>query len=78
MRTRRRNIFENNIIVTDPRETGDFVDILINLNLVKELNNESSDVRHHTDTIQFMTIEVLRDISHTYRHDLESFLYVLL
>ncbi|KAL7918877.1 serine/threonine-protein kinase Sgk2 [Trichoderma austrokoningii] len=28
--------------------------------------------------MEFMAIEVLRDTDHTYRHDLESFLYVLL
>ncbi|KAL9489369.1 hypothetical protein ACSS6W_001646 [Trichoderma asperelloides] len=28
--------------------------------------------------MEFMAIEVLRDADHTYRHDLESFLYVLL
>ena len=28
--------------------------------------------------MQFMAVEVLRKADHTYRHDLESFLYVLL
>ncbi|KAI0201879.1 hypothetical protein F4808DRAFT_450183 [Astrocystis sublimbata] len=31
-----------------------------------------------TGTMQFMAVEVLRKTDHTYRHDLESFFYVLL
>ena len=31
-----------------------------------------------TGTMEFMTIDVLRGVEHIYRHDLESFFYVLL
>ena len=31
-----------------------------------------------TGTKEFMAIEVLEDVDHTYRHDLESFFYVLI
>ena len=34
--------------------------------------------RHQTGTIEFVAIHVLRQADHTYRHDLESFLHVLL
>ncbi|KAM4067491.1 kinase [Hirsutella rhossiliensis] len=37
-----------------------------------------SGARHQTGTVQFMAVEVLRKTDHTYRHDLESFFYVLL
>ncbi|EDN08361.1 predicted protein, partial [Histoplasma mississippiense (nom. inval.)] len=37
-----------------------------------------SGARHQTGTMEFMAIEVLLNIDHTYRHDLESFFYVLI
>ena len=57
---------ENNVIITDPKETR-VTGMLIDLDLAKELG-----------TMEFMAIKVLVGISHTYRHDLESFLYVLI
>ena len=52
--------------------------MLIDLDLAKELSSGRSGARCHTGTMEFMAIEVLFGISHTYRHDLESFFYVLI
>ena len=62
---RRRDISENNIIVTDPGEAGGFAGMLIDLDLAKELSSGPSGARHRTGTMQFMAIEVLLGISHT-------------
>ena len=73
-----RDISENNIIITDPKKADGFTGMLIVLDLAKEMNNGRSGARHQTGTMEFMAIQVLRNVSHTYRHDLESFFYVLL
>lgn len=73
----RRDISENNIIITDPKKAKGFTGILINLELINEAGSGRSGA-HRTGTVEFMAIEVLRCVSHTYRHDLESFFYVLL
>ncbi|EDN02501.1 predicted protein [Histoplasma mississippiense (nom. inval.)] len=52
--------------------------MLIDLDLAKEVGSGRSGARHQTGTMEFMAIEVLLNIDHTYRHDLESFLYVLI
>lgn len=72
-----RDISENNIIITDPTKTG-FSGMLIDLDLAQELGSARSGARCRTGTLAFMAIEVLRGVDHTYRHDLESFFYVLL
>ncbi|KAL9123118.1 MAG: hypothetical protein Q9187_000331 [Circinaria calcarea] len=72
-----RDISENNIIITDPQKTG-VMGMLIDLDLAKELGSGHSGARCRTGTMEFMAIEVLLGISHTYRHDLESFFYVLI
>ncbi len=72
-----RDISENNIIITNKDETG-FSGMLIDLDLAKVLGNGRSGARHQTGTMEFMAIEVLLGIDHTYRHDLESFFYVLI
>jgi hypothetical protein len=73
-----RGISENNIIITDPEKADGFTGMLIDLDLAKEVGTDPSGARHKTGTMEFMAIEVLRQIDHTYRHDLESFFYVLL
>ena len=73
-----RDISENNIIITDPKKTGGFTGMLIDLDLAKALGSGRSGARHQTGTMEFMAIEVLQRAAHTYRHDLESFFYVLL
>ena len=50
--------------------------MLIDLDLAKELDSDPSGARHRIGTMEFMAIEVLKGISHTYRDDLESFFYV--
>ena len=73
-----RDISSNNIIITDGKKSGGFRGMLIDLDLAKERDGEPTGARHQTGTMQFMAIEVLRGTDHTYRHDLESFFYVLL
>ncbi|KMP04337.1 hypothetical protein CIRG_04028 [Coccidioides immitis RMSCC 2394] len=48
------------------------------MDLAKELGTGRSGARYRTGTMEFMAIEVLLNIDHTYRHDLESFFYVLI
>ena len=81
-----RDISKNNIIITDPERTDGFSGMLIDMDLATKLDtngkNERSEAGRMTGTLQFMAIEVLRaterNIDHTYRHDLESFFYVLI
>ena len=73
-----RDISENNIIIMDPEKTGGFTGMLIDLDLAKAVDSARSGARHQTGTMEFMAIDVLLGCSHTYRHDLESFFYVLL
>ncbi|KAI2627228.1 hypothetical protein GGS21DRAFT_493073 [Xylaria nigripes] len=73
-----RDISENNIIITDPTQADGFRGMLIDLDLAKEEGQGTSGARYRTGTMEFMAIEVLKGIAHTYRHDLESFFYVLI
>ena len=73
-----RDISENNIIITDPKETNGFTGMLIDAELGKESGSGRSGARHQTGTMEFMAIQVLQRVDHTYRYDLESFFYVLL
>ncbi|KAF5018010.1 hypothetical protein F66182_10036 [Fusarium sp. NRRL 66182] len=73
-----RDISSNNIIITDPETAHGFKGMLIDLDLAKVRDSGPSGARHQTGTMQFMAVEVLRRTDHTYRHDLESFFYVLL
>ncbi|GAW21703.1 hypothetical protein ANO14919_112270 [Xylariales sp. No.14919] len=73
-----RNISSNNIIITKPETADNFKGMLIDLDLAKVRDSGPSGAQHQTGTTQFMAVEVLHMIEHTYRHDLESFFYVLL
>lgn len=73
-----RDISSNNIIIPSPGKADGFKGMLIDFDLAKEQDGGPSGARHRTGTMQFMAIEVLRGLDHTYRHDLESFFYVLL
>ncbi|EAS34035.2 uncharacterized protein CIMG_05059 [Coccidioides immitis RS] len=73
-----RDVSENNIIITDPNRVGGRSGMLIDLDLAKEVGSGRSGARHQTGTMEFMAIEVLLNVDHTYRHDLESFFYVLI
>lgn len=72
-----RDISENNIIITDPKRADGFTGMLIDLDLAIE-DSKRTGGRQMTGTMEFMAIDVLRGVEHTYRHDLESFFYVLL
>ncbi|KAI1735930.1 serine/threonine-protein kinase Sgk2 [Xylaria scruposa] len=74
-----RDISPNNIIITDPKTANGFKGMLIDLDRAKIKNSPPSKERQPIGTLQFMAIEVmLGKIDHNYRHDLESFFYVLL
>ncbi|KAI9770216.1 MAG: hypothetical protein M1839_003244 [Geoglossum umbratile] len=73
-----RDISLNNLIITDAENEEDPRGMLIDLDLAKELDSGPSGARHRTGTMEFMAIEVLKGMAHTYRHDLESFFYVFL
>lgn len=78
-----RDISPNNIIIIDghgdsSNQNDGFKGMLIDLDLAKTRDSGPSGARHQTGTVQFMAIEVLDNYEHTYRHDLESFFYVLL
>lgn len=72
------DISSNNIIITDPATADGSKGMLIDLDLAKIRDSGPSGARHQTGTMQFMGVEVLRTVDHPYRHDLESFFYVLL
>ncbi|KAH7629789.1 hypothetical protein B0T09DRAFT_399404 [Sordaria sp. MPI-SDFR-AT-0083] len=63
-----RDISPNNIIITDPETADGFKGMLIDLDMAKAQNSGPSGARQITGTIQFMAIEVLRNIDHTYCH----------
>ena len=73
-----RDISENNIIITEAASKGEPIGRLIDLDLAKELDSMPSGASYRTSTMQFIAIEVLQGKGHTYRHDLESFFYVLI
>ncbi|KAI9799423.1 MAG: hypothetical protein M1825_004523 [Sarcosagium campestre] len=72
-----RDISDNNIVIAR-KDNGESIGVLIDLDLAKEEGSSLSGARHRTGTVQFMAIEVLAGLSHTYRHDPEAFFYVLL
>ncbi|OAA80189.1 serine/threonine-protein kinase Sgk2 [Akanthomyces lecanii RCEF 1005] len=75
-----RDISINNIIITEPNEENHrFEGMLIDLDMAKARGEEDMTSQgHRTGTMEFMAYEVLLGRTHTYIHDLESFLYVLI
>ncbi|MCJ1237182.1 hypothetical protein MMC14_005167 [Varicellaria rhodocarpa] len=73
-----RDISENNIIITNPKQANGFTGMLIDADLAKIIGGGRTGARHQTGTMEFMAIGVLQKVDHSYRHDLESFFYVLL
>ncbi|UKZ73870.1 hypothetical protein TrVFT333_001524 [Trichoderma virens FT-333] len=73
-----RDISSNNIIITKPETEDGFKGMLIDLDLASVRDSDPSGAQYRIGTMRFMAIEVLRKVDHTYRHDLESFFYVLL
>lgn len=73
-----QDISPGNMIILDGQEEGRPKGILIDLDSAIELAEELETEPGITGTRPFMAIGVLRSEYHTYRHDLESFLYVFL
>jgi serine/threonine protein kinase len=73
-----RDISENNIIITEHAGDEGPRGQLIGLDLAKELDSVPSGASHRTGTMQFMQSRCFKGGGHTYRHNLESFFYVLL
>ncbi|KAJ4392640.1 hypothetical protein N0V85_006913 [Neurospora sp. IMI 360204] len=77
-----RDISPNNIIMTDPRIADGFKGMLIDLDMAAKVGDDddgpSGAQQKIIGTVPFTAIEVMRNMDHTYRHDLESFFYVLL
>ena len=85
-----RDVSLHNVILTDPEQTNGRSGLLIDLELSVELGDDGRNIlteaRTMTGTLEYIAIEILQGalhsktagIEHTYRHDLESFFYVLL
>ncbi|KAF4457030.1 serine/threonine-protein kinase Sgk2 [Fusarium austroafricanum] len=72
-----QDISPGNMIILDGQDQGKPKGILIDLDSAIELAEVGIE-QGITGTRPFMAIGVLKDECHTYRHDLESFLYVFL
>ncbi|VCU40804.1 Bgt-50662 [Blumeria graminis f. sp. tritici] len=83
-----RDISVNNIILIGPEDTTDYGGRLIDLDLATLFKSGKEQDKRGvmTGTTQFMALEILKGscsstgvgVSHKYRHDMESFFYVLL
>lgn len=74
-----QDVSHGNVIILNEQEQGKPKGILIDLDSAIELDKEEeTEIGSITGTRPFMAIGVLKRERHTYRHDLESFLYVFL
>jgi Fungal protein kinase len=73
-----QDISINNIIITEPKSCDEPKGILIDLDAALDLTLGDTRPGQTIGTKLFMAIGLLRGDAHTYRHDLESFLYILL
>ncbi|KAI1168469.1 FunK1 protein kinase [Nemania serpens] len=73
-----QDISPGNMIILDGQDEGKPQGILIDLDSAIELAEGVGTKFDITGTKPFMAIGVLKSERHTYRHDLESFLYVFL
>ncbi|KAG6262870.1 hypothetical protein E4U49_002779 [Claviceps purpurea] len=73
-----RDISPHNIIITRSATADDFKGMLIDLDMSCTLESDQDGASHAVGTLPYMATEVLLKIDHTYRHDVESFFYVLL
>lgn len=73
-----QDISSGNIIILDGQDDGVRKGILIDLDSAVQVADGLEPEAGITGTRPFMAIGVLKGEAHTYRHDLESFLYVLL
>lgn len=72
-----RDFSADNIVIVDDTSLNTPKGVLIDLDSALDLE-VGPNRRQITGTRAFMSIGILRKRSHTYRHDLESFLYVFL
>ncbi|KAG6290124.1 hypothetical protein E4U09_004590 [Claviceps aff. purpurea] len=73
-----RDISPHNIIITRSATANGFKGMLIDLDMACTRGSDQDGALHAVGTLPFMAAEVLLKIDHTYRHDVESFFYVLL
>ncbi|CAD6501847.1 BgTH12-02093 [Blumeria graminis f. sp. triticale] len=83
-----RDISTNNIMLTDPKLNDGCHGVLIDLDLAISLSDDScsADAKLLTGTMEFIALGILdahanptgNGVVHSYRHDLESFFYVLI
>lgn len=72
-----RDVSEDNIVIVDDPSENSPKGILIDFDSAVDME-AGPNRRQITGTRPFMSIGILREQPHTYRHDLESFLYVFL
>lgn len=74
-----RDISLSNIMLAVSARRDGRTCFLLDLDLALRLDDTADSTTHHrTGTMEFMAIGALAGEPHTYRHDLESFLYVLI
>ncbi|KAH6892888.1 hypothetical protein B0T10DRAFT_400019 [Thelonectria olida] len=73
-----QDVSSGNIIIPDVKKNGEPRGVLIDLDLGMELAVGPARPDELIGTKAFMAIDLLAGKPHTYRHDLESFLYVFL
>jgi serine/threonine protein kinase len=73
-----QDVSPRNIIIVSPRAPGELHSILIDLDTSINLDLGPRSEDEVVSTRPFMSISILHSRRHTYRHDLESFLYVLI
>ncbi|KKF93863.1 hypothetical protein CFO_g3804 [Ceratocystis platani] len=72
-----RNISLSKIIIANPETANGFKGMLVDLDLAEVRDSVPSGAQNRAGTLGCMAVEVLCKTDHTYRHDLESFFYVL-
>ncbi|KAI1264082.1 FunK1 protein kinase [Xylariaceae sp. FL1019] len=73
-----QDVSPGNIIIIDSKDAIHADGILIDLDVAVELDSDANFEKGITGTPPFMAIGALKGELRTYRHDLESFFYVLL
>ncbi|SZF05419.1 unnamed protein product [Blumeria hordei] len=83
-----RDISTNNILFTDPKLNDGCCGVLIDLDLAISMSDQTfpADAKLLTGTMELIALGILRaharpkggGVFHSYRHDLESFFYVLI
>ncbi|KAG5951510.1 hypothetical protein E4U57_006870 [Claviceps arundinis] len=73
-----RDISPHNIIITRSATADGFKGMLIDLDMACTQESDQDGASHAVGTLPFMAVQVLLKINRTYRHDVESFFYLLL